>query len=126
MPEKKQVAISKDKLADLIIILENDLPKLQYEESFQYHEPSYYNYVTYYEELVETLLSLGGKDSLNLFGAYLVGLLAYQVMDLKTPLYMAVQMIVDELKNKINWFEGTTTKKPAETEKKEDNKKFDA
>ena len=101
MPKKKSVPTNRDRLVALITILEADLPKLEMDESFQRHTPEYYNCVIYYEDLVETLLELGGKDQVNLFGAYLVGLLAYQVMERQVSLYDAVKMILEELKIKV-------------------------
>ena len=100
MIEKKTTPINKDKLFELITILEADMPKLETDESYQRHEPLYYNYVVYYDDLVETLLQVCGKDKISIFGTYLVGLLAYQVVELQKPLYDAVGMILSELKLK--------------------------
>ena len=96
--------LSKDKLFKLITQLEIDLPALD-DESFQWHEPAYYNYVTYYDELIVKLLSLGIDESKSVYGAYLVGLLAYQVLDLKKSLAEACEMLIDELKTKLKELE---------------------
>ena len=97
---KKQV--DRKQLVKFISTLEADLPKLDFDDSFQYHEPAYYNYINYYDELIEALLVLGAdKHSSGVFGAYLVGLLAYQVIDLEKSLGDAVRVIIEELKTKL-------------------------
>lgn len=98
------MAVTRDNLLKIIVSLEADLPKLELEECYQKHEPAYYNYVMYYEDLVELLLNLGSsnKKALNLYGAYLTALLAYQVMELKKPLAEAVKLLINELKIKAN------------------------
>ena len=123
----KRLKLNKDKLWELATVLEADLPKLQSDESYQKHDPTYYNYVVYYEDLVETLLQLGGKVDVSLFGAYLVGLIAYQVMELETPLYEAVRMVINELKVKINLLEAQEAKATnKDKESSDDEPKFDA
>ena len=126
MLEKKSVLVSKDKLVNLIVILEADIPKLELDEAFQKHDPAYYNYVAYYEDLVETLLELGGKEHLSLFGAYLVGLLAYQVMELGAPLHIAVKLIIDELKYKIELLDSTKAANEKKPKNNGDGPNYDA
>ena len=126
------MAVNKDKIVELIKSLEADINMLEFEESYQRHEPAYYNYVTYYEDLVEILLSLGGKTNLSLFGTYLVGLFAYHVMEQEKPLYEAVQIILDELRIKLQELEVAEIAKPGKKKKEPkkeeatDDKKYDA
>jgi len=116
MMEKKTVPINKDKLLELITILEADMPKLEVEESYQRHEPLYYNYVVYYDDLVETLLQVCGKDKVSIFGTYLVGLLAYQVVEMQKSLYEAVGALLIELRKKYDELTGNS---------KDDSDQFD-
>ena len=122
----KKTVVNKDKLTELIIALEADLPKLEMDESYQIHDPTYYNYVIYYEDLVETLIQLGGRSTNNVsfFSTYLVSLLAYQVMELQKPLHEAVRLIINELKIKQELLEQQVVKK--DEDDSDDTPKFDA
>ena len=114
------MAVNKDRVSDLIKSLEIDLNMLEFDESYQYHEPAYFNYVNYYEELIEMLLSLGGKTSLSLFGTYLVGIFAYHVMEQGEPLHVAVKIIINELRLKLQELDATDGIKSSDKKEKED------
>ena len=117
--------IDRKQLVKFINTLEADLPKLDTDESFQYHEPAYYNYINYYDDLIEALLVLGAdKKSSGVFGAYLVGLLAYQVIDLEKSLGDAVRVLIEELKVKLDEIDANSEEEIFED--KEDTKKYDA
>ena len=68
--QKKLVPVNTDKLYELITLLEADIVKLKTEESYQKHDPQYYDYVVYYEDLAETESSL--LDILNILSPMLI------------------------------------------------------
>ena len=116
--QKKLVPVNTDKLYELITLLEADIVKLKTEESYQKHDPQYYDYVVYYEDLAETIFKITSGTDIHLFGTYLVALLAYQVVEKDQPLYRAAEIIVDELKTR---YEELT--KPETTHKRNSRKK---
>lgn len=74
--------VNKEAVQKLISALLNDLPKLKTDQSYFYNEPMYFNYAIYYDSLCESLSNLDeDKTSANLFGVYLMGFMAYQILD---------------------------------------------
>lgn len=75
--------VNKEAIKKLISALSDDLPKLKNDQSYYYNEPMYFNYAVYYDSLCESLSNLDTEaDSKhNLFGVYLMGFVAYQILD---------------------------------------------
>ncbi len=84
----------------LIKDLEKDLPKLRTDESYFYHEPMYFNYVTYYELLSAKLAELDGNNE-SFFGTYLVSFISYQLIDLGKELAEVVEEVISLLEEKL-------------------------
>ena len=93
--------LDEKRLTDMILRLERDLPMLSDEECYQPHEPAYHEYIMYYDNLVAQLLALTPETSKSVFSAYLIGILAYQILDLDYSLSEAVMTIIDKIKARL-------------------------
>ncbi len=111
------------RIVKLIQSLSNDLPKLESDESYQDHEPTYYNYAVYYEDLVSYLLNDLVKPDAgqSLFGAFLASFVTYQVLEVRASLASVVKMLIEELQLKLtelDLIEQEDAKKPKTKKRK--------
>ena len=94
--------VNEESIQKLISELIEDLPKLKTDQSYFYNEPMYFNYAGYYDSLCESLSDLDDdKTAPNLFGVYLMSFVAYQILDLGKELWEVVEMIIEQLQDKL-------------------------
>ena len=101
--------INKQAVQKLISVLLADIPKLKTDQSYFYNEPMYFNYAIYYDSLCEALLALDDdKKGQNIFGIYLTGFVAYQVLDNGKELWEVAEMLIEQLQEKLEELEADT------------------
>ncbi len=106
--------INKQAVQKLISVLLADIPKLKTDKSYYYNEPMYFNYAIYYDSLCEALLALDEDKPGNIFGTYLTGFVAYQILDNGKELWEVAQMLIEQLQEKLKELEEETIEEKEE------------